>query len=190
MSATPSDEIRGLPARVAALDLLTAALSRRAGLEEALGRPAMAALPARDRAFARALVMAALRWLGPIDGALQARVQRPPPDAMVNVLRLGAAQLLVLKTPAHAAVGASVDLAAAQKGGQAFKGLVNAVLRGLARDPPSLDDPDRLAPPWLYARWRAAYGEAVVAQGGVAVAGLGLPGCRLGGLWAFSARFR
>ncbi|WP_293469568.1 transcription antitermination factor NusB, partial [Phenylobacterium sp.] len=147
-----------MPARAAALDLLTTALSRRAGLDEGLSHPALAALEPRDRAFARALVMATLRWLGPIDTALQARLKKAPPERIVNVLRLGAAQLLVLKTPAHAAVGATVDLAAAQKGGAALKGLVNAVLRGLTREPPNLDDPDLMAPTWLAARWRAAYG--------------------------------
>ena len=167
-STGDNNDIRGLPARAAALDLLTAALSRRAGLDEGLNHPALAALPARDRAFARALVMATLRWLGPIDTALQARLKKPPPETIVHVLRLGAAQLLVLKTPAHAAVGATVDLAAAQKGGQAFKGLVNAVLRGLDREPPELNDPSLMAPTWLQARWRSAYGEeaanAIAAQ--------------------------
>ena len=118
----------------------------------------MTALPPRDRAFARALVMATLRWLGPIDTALQARLKKAPPEAIVNVLRLGVAQLLVLKTPAHAAVGATVDLAAAQSGGHVFKGLVNAVLRGITREPPELNDPSLMAPTWLQARWRAAYG--------------------------------
>lgn len=155
-----TSEIPGLPARAAALDLLAAALSRRAGLDEGLNHPAMAALPARDRAFARALVMATLRHLGAIDAALQARLKKPPPERIVHVLRLGAAQLLVLRTPPHAAVGQSVDLAAAQKGGAALKGLVNAVLRGLTREPPPLDDPALLAPQWLAARWRSAYGAA------------------------------
>lgn len=160
----PSPDTRGQPARAAALALLTTALSRRAGLEEGLNHPALAALDPRDRAFARALAMATLRWLGPIDAALQARLKKAPPDPIVQVLRLGAAQLLVLKTPAHAAVGATVDLAAGQKGGAAFKGLVNAVLRGLDRDPPDLNDPGLMAPQWLLARWRAAFGaEAALA---------------------------
>jgi len=155
-----NEEIRGLPARAAALDLLGTALSRRAGLDEGLNHPAMAALEPRDRAFARALVMATLRHLGPIDTALQSRIKKAPPERIVNVLRLGAAQLLVLKTPAHAAVGATVDLAAAQKGGEVFKGLVNAVLRGFTREPVDLDDPSLMVPTWLQARWRAVYGEA------------------------------
>jgi len=38
------------------------------------------------------------------------------------------------------------------------------VLRGLTREPPNLTDPDRLVPPWLYARWRSAYGEATARE--------------------------
>jgi 16S rRNA (cytosine967-C5)-methyltransferase len=160
-SDTPdASDVRGQPARAAALDLLTTALSRRAGLEEGLNHPAMAKLEPRDRAFARALVMATLRHLGAIDTVLQSRLKKAPPERIVNVLRLGAAQILVLKVPPHAAVGATVDLAAAQKGGLPFKGLVNAVLRALTREPADLDDPTLLAPTWLQARWRAAYGEA------------------------------
>ena len=153
----PNDAV-GLPARAAALDLLTAALGGRAGMDEGLSHPALAALDGRDRAFARALVMATLRHLGPIDSALQAKVKKPPPDKVVQILRLGVAQAFVLKTPAHAAVTTSVDLVAQDRGLQMFKGLVNAVLRGLLREPPQLDDPDLLAPSWLYARWRAAFG--------------------------------
>jgi 16S rRNA (cytosine967-C5)-methyltransferase len=148
----------GLPARVAALELLSAALSRRAGFEEGLGAAALASLPARDRAFARALVMATLRHLGPIDAALQARLQKPPPEGVMLILRLGMAQLFALEAPPHAAVSTSVALAGAHKASRPFKGLVNAVLRGLLREPPRLDDPARLAPAWLYARWRASFG--------------------------------
>ena len=158
MTDLAPNDAAGLPARAAALDLLTAALSGRAGLDEGLSHPALAALPGRDRAFARALVMATLRHLGPIDAALQAKVKKPPPDKVVQILRLGVAQAFVLKTPAHAAVTTSVDLVARDRGLQMFKGLVNAVLRGLLREPPGLDDPELLAPGWLYARWRAAFG--------------------------------
>jgi 16S rRNA (cytosine967-C5)-methyltransferase len=154
----PFLQAHGLPARAAALDLLTAALGGRAGMDEGLSHPALAALDGRDRAFARALVMATLRHLGPIDSALQARVKKAPPDKVVQILRLGVAQAFVLKTPAHAAVTTAVDLVAQDKGLQMFKGLVNAVLRGLLREPPDLDEPELMAPSWLYARWRAAFG--------------------------------
>lgn len=154
----PTPDIAGLPARRAALDLLTAALARRAGMEEASARPGFAGLSPRDRGFAHALVLATLRHLGPIDRALDARLAKAPPDAVRNILRLGAAQAFVLGTPAFAAVGTSVDLAAAVRETRPFKGLVNAVLRALTREPPDLKDPEALAPSWLFARWQAAFG--------------------------------
>lgn len=160
MSQSEPIDAQGLPARAAALDLLTAALSKRAGIDEGLTHPALAALEPRDRAFARALVLATLRRLGPIDAVLQSKLAKAPSDRVVQILRLGVAQAFVLGTPAHAAVATSVDLAAADPHSRPLKGLVNAVLRGLTREPPALDDPDLMAPPWLYARWRAAFGEA------------------------------
>jgi 16S rRNA (cytosine967-C5)-methyltransferase len=147
-------------ARKAALDVLTAALGRKAGLEAALDGPSLAALAPKDRAFARAAVMSTLRHLGPIDRALEAKLKRPPPEAVKMILRLGAAQLFWLQTPAYAAVSSSVALAGSVAGARAFKGLINAVLRGLERDGPPAYRPSELAPAWLFARWRAAYGEA------------------------------
>ncbi len=149
-----------LKPRFAALTLLEAALDRRGGLDDAASSKTLLDLPVRDRAFARALTMATLRHLGPIDRALQDRVKKPPPDAVVMLLRLGAAQLFHLDTPGFAAVDMTVDMAGARKATQPFKGLVNAVLRGLLREPPPVSTPEAYAPPWLYARWRVAYGEA------------------------------
>jgi 16S rRNA (cytosine967-C5)-methyltransferase len=157
--SAPSVDVEGLPARAAALDVLLCALSHRGGLDEALSRAPFTRLAPRERAFARALVMLALRRLGQIDQALDARLQKPPPEAVRAVLRLGAAQLFYMDAPDFAAVSTSVDLAAARKDARPFKGLVNGVLRGLAREGKPADDAALLAPDWLMARWRAAYGE-------------------------------
>ncbi len=154
----------GLPAREAALTLIDAALSRRGGLDEAASANGFRFLEPRERAFARALAMAVLRHLGPIDRALAARLQKAPPDRVMHLLRLGAAQAFHLEVPAFAAVATSVELAGANKTSRPFKGLVNAVLRGLLRDAPPSDDPTLLAPPWLYSRWVAAFGEATARQ--------------------------
>jgi 16S rRNA (cytosine967-C5)-methyltransferase len=154
----------GLPAREAALTLIDAALSRRGGLDEAASANGFRFLEPRERAFARALAMAVLRHLGPIDRALTARLQKAPPDRVMHLLRLGAAQAFYLEVPAFAAVATSVELAGANKTSRPFKGLVNAVLRGLLRDAPPADDPSLLAPPWLYARWVSAFGEATARQ--------------------------
>jgi 16S rRNA (cytosine967-C5)-methyltransferase len=148
------------PARRAALDVLTAALGRKAGLEAALDGAAFSGLSPQDRAFARALVMATLRHLGPIDRALAARLQREPPEPVRMILRLGAAQLFHLETPDYAAVDSSVALAAASQSTRGFRPLVNAVLRRLGREGEGGREPAAYAPPWLFARWRAAYGEA------------------------------
>ncbi|NGM50184.1 methyltransferase domain-containing protein [Caulobacter sp. 602-2] len=149
----------GLPAREAALALLDAALSRRGGLDEAATTNAFRALEPRERAFARALAMAALRRLGPVDRALAAKLSKEPPPRVRNLLRLGATQAFFLDVPAFAAVATSVELAGANKASRPFKGLVNAVLRGLLRDGAPPDDPSTLVPPWLFARWAGAWGQ-------------------------------
>ena len=147
------------PARKAALDVLTAALTRKAGLESALEGQPLNSLEAQDRGFARALVMATLRNLGPIDRMLDPCLQREPPEAVRMILRLGAAQLFHLDTPAYAAVDSSVVLTQGSPATRGFKALVNAVLRRLGREPQRAAEPADFAPPWLFARWRAAFGE-------------------------------
>ena len=168
---TPRRLPTGLPARRAALDLLAAALSRRAGLEDDQAAAGLAGLEPRDRAFARILALTALRRLGPLDRALEARIPRPPPEVVRHILRLGAVQALVLGAPPHAAVSASVDLAESLPAARRFKGLVNAVLRGLLREPPDLSDPEALAPGWLLARWSAAWGRPAALDIAAVIAG-------------------
>ena len=152
-----------LLARQGALALLQAALARRGGLDEALSAPRYLALAPQDRSFARAVVMTTLRRLGPIDRALDGKLKREPPEPTRDLLRLGLAQAFWLDTPAFAAVDTTVSLAP-----KPLRGLVNAVLRGVLRDGPPPEDPEFLAPPWLLARWRAAFGEddalAIAAQ--------------------------
>jgi 16S rRNA (cytosine967-C5)-methyltransferase len=162
-SVESPDDPQDLKARFAALAMLEAALTRRNGLEDALGSKLVIELSPRDRAFARALAMATLRHLGPIDQTIQSKVTKPPPEAVVMLLRLGVAQLFHLDTPNFAAVATTVEMAAARQPTRPFKNLVNAVLRGLTRDARPAPEAQAYAPPWLYARWRAAYGEAAAA---------------------------
>ncbi len=154
----PRAESSGLAARRAALTLIDAALARRGGMEDAPDED-VSGLEPRDRAFARALALATLRHLGPIDHALAARMHKAPPSQIQRLLRLGAAQLLFLNTPPHAAVATTLDLAAPDPSAKPFTKLMNGVLRGLDRERPEVKT-EQYAPDWLYARWRAAYGEA------------------------------
>jgi 16S rRNA (cytosine967-C5)-methyltransferase len=93
-----------------------------------------ARLAGRDAAFATTLAYGTLRWRGLLDEVLEACSTRPlsEVDAEVrDVLRLGAYQLLVLETPAHAAVGETVQLARSVAG-EGRSRFVNAVLRRVA----------------------------------------------------------
>ena len=81
----------------------------------------------------------------------------------MEILLLGAAELLILKVPAHAAVDAANRLAAADNKAVHFKPLINAVLRRMAREGEAvrakLDAPRLNTPDWLWERWLAQYGE-------------------------------
>ncbi len=156
-------------ARGAALEILGQVLERGRPLDDTLANGAsnggLQGLEPRDRAFARLLVATVLRRLGQIDRVIGICVERPVPDAhkrVHHILRLGAAQLLFLGTPAHAAVDSTVALVPRRSG--RFRGLVNAVLRRLAKDGPTLiadDDAPRVnTPDWLWRSWTAAYGDA------------------------------
>ncbi len=142
-------------------------LRRQQPLDEALTAAAVGlGLELRDRAFLRQLTTTTLRALGVIDRALASRLKRPNdlPPSCLDALRLGAAQLLFLDTPAHAAVDGAVN-SLPSKLGSAQRGLVNAVLRRIAADgPKALEKVDRdraTLPGWLWTRLIAAYGEEV-----------------------------
>ncbi len=158
-------------ARAAALDLLEAVLRQRKPLDEALAdHPELTQLSGRDRQFVRALVGSALRHLGQIDHTLAQCLEKPLParaSAVRNILRLGVAQTLFLQTPAHAAVDTMVSLIAKRGGEAGYKGLVNAVLRRVAREADLFRQarPGNGAftgaislPDWLWQSWVKAYG--------------------------------
>jgi len=155
-------------ARGVALTLLSGVLERGQFLDTGLDRnEAWKALTARDRAFARLLVATLLRRLGQIDALLDHCLQRPLKPRQTdlkNLLRLGAVQLLFLDTPPHAAVSTALALAEARPRLAGQKGLLNAVLRRLAREGADLvarQDAARLnTPDWLWASWSDFYGEA------------------------------
>lgn len=139
--------------------MLDAVLEHRKPLEDAL-ELLPKRLDPRDRAAAHRIAATVLRRLGSIDEVLSPFLRRDPPPPARHALRIGAAELLLLDTPAHAAVGVAVALAP-----KAFAGLVNAVLRKVAAEGPAalegLDAPRLDTPAWLWSSWHAAYGPAV-----------------------------
>lgn len=157
-------QVTGWQSRLAAAQLVWAAMARGEDLETAMGSsPAFRKLEGADRGFARAMASAALRAVGRIDWALGGMVQRPLQDIeppVLALLRVGAAQLWLLKVAEHAAVSATVEAAAhwdfARRGG----GLINAVLRRAARETEAFEasPPEAVWPDWLSARLKSALG--------------------------------
>jgi 16S rRNA (cytosine967-C5)-methyltransferase len=156
--------VAAFPARRVALDVLDRVLGQQQAFDDTFaGHPALGGLSVRDRAFARLMVTTTLRRLGQIDAVVERFVATPPRSMSIrNLLRLGAAQLLFLDTPAHAAVAETVALCAHRQ--RSVTGFANAVLRRLARDGKAVvesQDAIRLNTlDWLWQSWQKAYGEA------------------------------
>lgn len=116
------DVLRAVQVDDAYANLLLPARIRRAGLS------------ARDAAFATELTYGAIRMLGRYDAivgiASGRRVENIEADVL-DVMRLGTHQLLGMRTPTHAAVSATVELAR-EVGARRATGFVNAVLRKVA----------------------------------------------------------
>ncbi len=102
-----------------------------------------------------------MAWRLRLDAALEPFCSRPLQSLQIEVLsalRIGAFQLLVLDTPAHAAVSATVDACPPRA-----RPFVNAVLRRLAAEGEPRDLPPWIAqshPRELWDRWSARYGAA------------------------------
>lgn len=151
-----------LSGRAAALLVLTRVLDG-ASLDLAWAElPREPPMAEREKSFARRLVLVTLRRLGQIDDVIRRCLEQPLQRRrghIRDILRLGACQLLFLDTPAHAAVDATVILA----GDSPLKGLVNAVLRRLAREGKAMISPREAPrlnmPDWLWRQLRDSWSE-------------------------------
>ncbi len=177
--ALPS-EVPGLAARRIAADILDGVLHKHRTLDEQLdgaaAHPGLKNLSDRDRALMRRLVATILRRLGTLGHVLSRLLDRGiPTDAprAQSALLIGAAQILWMDVPDHAAVDLSVRLVQSDRRAAKYAGLVNAVLRRCAREGHPLIDEVKSqtldVPPWLLARWIAHYGEAVARDIAVAI---------------------
>src|SRR5215207_5143510 len=156
----------GLPARRLAWEAVAEVLRRRGALDDALDDLAgRARLDARDEALAQAIAVVTFRRFGTIRAALEERLAKglPSDERALALLAVGAAQVLVLDVPDHAAVDLTVRLAQADRRVRHLAGVANAVLRRIARERDGIlagADPLRIdTPGWLAQRWTAAYGE-------------------------------
>lgn len=126
-----------------------------------------------DRAFAAELVYGTVKWKLTLDRVISAcsniKMQKLSPW-ILNILRLGAYQLLYMnKVPPSAACNESVRLAG-RYGHKASAGYVNAVLRNIARNGPGTVVPQKDAdiigylsvkysyPKWLVEKYAGLFG--------------------------------
>lgn len=177
------DSIEMLSARSVSLDLLDKVLNQKQPLDAMLDlHVGFKGLPSRDKGFCRMLVSTTLRRLGQIDLVIRSCEDKPGGAEAVrivhNILRIGAAQILFMNVPDHAAVDTSVRLIEACKMDRQ-KGFVNAILRNLTRNGRELlsrQDETRLnTPSWLLQTWIEDYGlrtAAEIAQANLAEAPL------------------
>ncbi|MEO9969364.1 MAG: transcription antitermination factor NusB [Hyphomonadaceae bacterium] len=145
----------GARSRLAAAEVLMCVLEERRTLDEAMvTTKSYALLKGPDRGFARAMASAALRQLGRINAGLAPFLSRPietatPPSRAL--LQVGAAQIWLMETAAHAAVGETVAAAKLWPRARKAAGFLNAVLRKAASDRTAFDAAPAHAtwPDWL-----------------------------------------
>ena len=158
------------PARRAAHRVLRAVHDGRRDLAAALAAARQELDDPRDRALTGEIALGVLRWRNAIDHLIGHASTRPLTaisPTLLDLLRAATYQIVWLdRIPPRAAVADAVTLAR-QIGEPQATGFVNAVLRTLVRDPPSLgphDSPlDTLTitlshPRWLAARWLDRHG--------------------------------
>jgi len=154
---------QGLKSREVALEIFSEVTNSRTTFDEAMARNLkFPNLDLKDRAFVHLLVAVTLRHRGQLDMLVKGYLKHALPkraNLINNILQLGAAQLLFLKSPPHAVVDTAV-LMCRKFPGQ--KGLVNAILRKI-----SLVGIEKLneidikfnTPRWLWENWLQHYGE-------------------------------
>src|SRR6188472_2798276 len=162
-------EVPGLAARRIAADILDGVLHKQRTLDDQLdgagAHPGLKSLADRDRALMRRLVATILRRLGTLGHLLSRLLDRGvPTDAprAQSALLIGAAQILWMDVPDHAAVDLSVRLVQSDRRASRYAREGPAIAEDVKNE--TLD-----IPPWLLARWSAQYGEATARAMALAV---------------------
>ena len=157
----------GADVRLLAVRLYRICLERRITVEDAIEKePRAAMFVTRDRGLLASILLTSFRHMGEIAAVLKKFLERPLPRKSghaMDILVLGAAQLLFLCMPAHAVIDLSVRAAKEDRNALHFAGLVNAVLRKVAAGGAALlmdvNGSKLNTPVWLWDRWTKFYGD-------------------------------
>lgn len=130
-------------------------------LPAAVGR-----LAPEDRARVGRLTTQCLRWMYNADRVLGRHLRKLPPLSVMNVLRLGVVEICVEGAAAHGVVNSAVDIVRADPKTKMMAGLVNAVLRKVAKDGPKIWEklPAPQLPKWLRKPLIADFGKPTVRE--------------------------
>lgn len=153
-----------ISARKAALDILGQVIGKKQALDHTLeSTDSFINLDPRNKAFCRMMCSTTLRRLGQIDDIITKAADKPGQTSQIlmNILRLGTAQILFMAVADHAAVDTAVKLAEACNMLKQ-KAFINAMLRTITREGEnwlSKQDETRLnTPDWLLKIWIEDYG--------------------------------
>ncbi len=159
-------KVHPMPRRIA-YDVLCQVLGKKRPMDEAFNsHPHLDKLTPKAKAFSRALLSTTMRNKGFIDHLIDECLEKRPKGAsrdVLNIMRLGVAQLYFMHVPPHAVLSEAQILTGRVKFMQ-YKKLVNAVLRRIEREQGEKEfSPDFIAekniPVWLIESWKNAYGE-------------------------------
>lgn len=159
----------GLPARHGAVALLNDILINHRPLDTAFAASVtkgnLSMLEPRDRALARAIVATALRRKGQIEDLFFGLLERPmkgDTGPLLSIVLAAVAQLLFMGMSSHAVVNLAVEQCKRDRKTQRYAGLVNAILRRIARSGLEIaagqDAPHLNTANWLWDRWSETYG--------------------------------
>ena len=130
----------GLPARVAAADILHAVLKDAMPLSELREQAAdvLSDLRPDERARAFSIAQIVLRNLPALDAVVETFLDRSPPMRVNIILRICAAEVLLEDISVHAAVDSAVTAVKAKRKIAQFAGLTNAVCRKIVAQGPEI----------------------------------------------------
>ncbi|WP_273789349.1 RsmB/NOP family class I SAM-dependent RNA methyltransferase [Bartonella sp. ML70XJBT] len=134
-------DVPGLAVRQVCVRLLGAVVDKNTPLsgltDNEHGHPQYLKLSQRDRLLCRAILTTSLRHRGSIAESLSCFLERPLPSqalSLQHLLHISVAQILYLDIPDHAAIDLAVRVAKFDPRMRRFSGVVNALLRNVARE--------------------------------------------------------
>jgi 16S rRNA (cytosine967-C5)-methyltransferase len=163
--STPKADKGGFAAREGALGLLSGVMDDHLQLSELTrGIGPLSGLAPPDKARAQRLALSTLRNVSRADALIAQYVDRLPPKAPLNVLRLAVVEMLVEGEAPHGVVDSSVSLMRRSRQSRKMAGLANAVLRKVATEGPAIwaELPIPTLPKWLRRRVVHIFNEEIV----------------------------